>query len=75
MPKRGHRILAAVLLTLAGGFGGMFYERYWKWRDCIHEAVSSCITPDGQNLIAGGMVWGFVAAILAAAAVRVVMRG
>jgi hypothetical protein len=72
---RGHRQLAAgVCLALATLLGWLFYERYWKWRDCILEAASSCVTPDGQNLIAGGMLWGLLAAVLAAAALRLVLR-
>lgn len=71
---RPHRFLAGVLLVLAVAFGWLFYERYWKWRDCIHEALSSCLTPDGDNLTAGGMIWGVVAGILAIAAVGLALR-
>jgi hypothetical protein len=46
-----------VPLALSGFFAWLFYERYWKWRDCIDEALSSCITPDGDNLTGGGMFW------------------
>jgi hypothetical protein len=35
----------------------LFYIRYWKWRDCIEQAASSCITPDGDSLISGGAFW------------------
>ena len=35
-----------------------FYTRFWAYRDCIAEAASSCVNPDGTNLIAGGAVWG-----------------
>jgi len=34
-----------------------FYTRFWAYRDCIAEAASSCVNPDGTNLIAGGAVW------------------
>lgn len=44
-------------------FVWLFYERYWRWRDCIEAAASSCITPDGANLTSGGMIWGFFAVI------------
>jgi hypothetical protein len=62
------RIVPALLLALAAGFSWLFYERYWKWRECIHEALSSCITPDGESLIAGGMVWALPAGVLTAVA-------
>ena len=52
---------ALLLAAIAGGFGWLFYVRYWLWRDCINEALSSCVTPDGDNLTAGGMIWGGVA--------------
>lgn len=55
---------------LAGVFAQPFYERYWKWRDCIREAVSSCVTPEGDTLIGGGAMWSVFAGlflILAAA--------
>ena len=39
-----------------------FYTRFWAYRDCIAEAASSCVNPDGTNLIAGGALWGVLAA-------------
>jgi hypothetical protein len=57
----GRRTRIAAYTILAAGFGWLFYVRYWKWRDCIQEALSSCVTPDGDNLIAAGMLWGLVA--------------
>jgi hypothetical protein len=68
------RLTASLLLVLAAAFGWLFYERYWKWRDCIREALSSCLTPHGDNLTPGGMVWGFFGAVLAAAALYLVLR-
>ncbi|MFM7423778.1 MAG: hypothetical protein ACKO7W_02040 [Elainella sp.] len=44
-------------LTISLFFFYLFYIRYWKWRDCINQALSSCITPDGDSLISGGMFW------------------
>ena len=46
-----------------------FYTRFWAYRDCIAEAASSCINPDGTNLIAGGAVWGVLAVGWLAAAI------
>ena len=52
-----------ILAALSGFFAWLFYERYWKWRDCIHEALSSCITPEGDNVIAGGAMWSVPAGL------------
>lgn len=35
----------------------LFYVRFWKWRDCLEQAASSCRTPDGDILIFGGVFW------------------
>lgn len=68
------RVLVAGCLVLSALSGWLFYARYWRWRDCIREAHSSCITPDGDNLTSGGMLWGLFALILAAAALRLALR-
>ena len=68
-----HRLAVAGCLVLSALFGWLFYIRYWKWRDCIAEALSSCITPEGDNLTSGGMLWGLFAFVLAAAALRLVL--
>lgn len=68
------RVLVAGCLALSALAGWLFYARYWRWRDCIREAHSSCITPDGDNLTSGGMLWGLFALILAAAALRLALR-
>ncbi|MEO8684513.1 MAG: hypothetical protein ABI414_06690 [Devosia sp.] len=52
------RIVPSLLMAiLAGGFFWLFLIRYWFYRDCIEAAASSCITPDGVNLIEGGAFW------------------
>lgn len=51
-------------LIISLGFFYLFYIRYWKWRDCINRALSSCLTPDGDSLISGGMFWGVPALFL-----------
>lgn len=58
-----HRL--RLLLPAAGAvmFGWLFYVRYWKWRDCIEAAASSCVTPDGDNLIGAGAFWAVPAAL------------
>lgn len=55
-----HMVPFAYLL-LAAVFGGLFYVRYWAFRDCIAEAVSGCVTPDGDTVIEGGAIWGIPA--------------
>ncbi len=47
----------AVLAAFGGLFLWLFYVRYWKHRDCIAAAKSSCVTPEGDNLIAMGAFW------------------
>jgi hypothetical protein len=52
------RFMPSLLMaTVAGGFCWLFLTRYWFYRECIEAAASSCITPDGVNLIAGGAFW------------------
>ena len=51
-----------------------FYTRFWAYRDCIAEAASSCVNPDGTNLIAGGAIWGVLAVGWLAAAVYQALR-
>lgn len=56
--------MKSVLYAFAGlFFTWLFYERFWKWRDCIDEALSSCITPEGANLTSGGIFWGLFAIV------------
>jgi hypothetical protein len=57
-------------LALSALCSTLFYVRYWQWRDCIAEALSSCITPDGANVIAGGQLWAAPALLFALAALR-----
>ena len=71
MPWRRYAIAAC--LVLAAACAWLFYFRYWKWRDCIN-AESSCVTPDGDNLTSGGMMWGLLALILAAGALRLALH-
>ena len=66
--------IAAGYLVLAGMFAWLFYVRYWKWRECIEAAMSSCITPDGDNLIGGGRFWLLFSLGFAVASVRRAVR-
>ena len=39
-----------------------YYDRYYKYKDCIDALTnSSCITPDGGNVTAGGAIWSVFA--------------
>ena len=69
-----HAVVGAIYLILSGLFGWIFYVRYWSWRECIEQAMSSCITPDGANLIGGGRFWIVPAILFAVAFVRRVLR-
>ncbi|MEG3859487.1 hypothetical protein [Microcoleus sp. herbarium12] len=50
-------LIMTVCLFCSSFFFYLFYVRYWKWRDCIEAANSSCTTPDGDVLIGGGAFW------------------
>ena len=50
-------VIMTVSLFCSSFFFYLFYVRYWKWRDCIEAANSSCTTPDGDILIGGGAFW------------------
>jgi ABC-type thiamin/hydroxymethylpyrimidine transport system permease subunit len=58
-----------ILALLSIFFGWLFYERYWKFRDCISQALSSCLTPDGDNLTQGGSLWAGLAGLFLLVAV------
>ena len=72
---RSWRLIRALLyFSLSAFFFYVLYLRYWKWRDCIKAAVSSCITPDGANLIAGGLFWALPAAFFAVLGARLILK-
>lgn len=58
-------IFPAFFALLAAGSAWLFYQRYWLYRDCIDAALSSCLTPEGDNLTSGGMFWGGFALVFA----------
>lgn len=63
----------AVLGSFSALFFWLFYVRYWKHRDCIAAAKSSCVTPEGDNLIPAGAFWvvpAFLFLLFALAALR-----
>ena len=45
------------LFSGSATFGWFFYERYWKWRDCIDMSVTSCGDPASFNATDGGAIW------------------
>ena len=61
-------VFPGLFSMLAVFFAWLLHQRYWTWRDCIAAAQSSCVTPDGDNLTAGGIVWAIAALLFAAAA-------
>jgi hypothetical protein len=67
-------IIGVGYLSLSGLFICLFYVRYWKWRECIEEAMSSCATPDGDVLIGGGRFWIVPSALFAIACARRIVR-
>lgn len=71
------RRLFAGFFLLATGlvFGWLFFDRYWFWRDCIAASQSSCVTPDGANLTAGGSIWGVFSVVFLMASVIAFLRG
>ena len=63
----------AVLGSFSLLFFWLFYVRYWMQRDCIAAAKSSCVTPEGDNLISVGAFWivpGFLFLVFACMALR-----
>ena len=59
-------VLAALVLVPAVLLTWLFDVRYWAHRDCIAEAMSSCLVFDEagrqvDNLTSGGMAWGVLA--------------
>ncbi|HWV52912.1 hypothetical protein [Pseudorhodoplanes sp.] len=57
--------LLSSLLTVAGLLSlFMFYDRYWRWRDCFNE-LGRCFDPATADvyLDQSGPVWGSFAAI------------
>jgi len=56
---RPARLFAAlVCFALAAFFSWAFYVRYWMWRDCIAQTLSSCAVEGAGNATDGGRVWG-----------------
>ena len=60
-----HAAIAVIHFLISAFFAYLFYIRYWKYRDCIAAARSSCITPEGVSLIEGGSFWIVPASIFA----------
>ncbi|OYR15437.1 hypothetical protein CEV32_4709 [Brucella rhizosphaerae] len=62
------------LFLASAAFAYLYYERYWRWRDCIEEANSSCLTSDGSNLTSGGQLWGLIAVVFLLIGLRSLYR-
>ncbi|WP_447773520.1 hypothetical protein [Variovorax boronicumulans] len=63
LPITRSAILCVAFAAGAVFFWWAFHERYYKYRDCIEASISSCIRPDGANLIGAGAVWSVVAGL------------
>jgi hypothetical protein len=57
---------ALILFAIAAFFAWAFYIRYWKWRDCIAQALSSCAVEEAANATDGGRIWGVFAVVFLA---------
>jgi hypothetical protein len=69
LPITRPAILFVAFAAAAGFFWWAFYERYYKFKDCIAQALSSCIASDGTNLVGGGAVWSAVACLFTCVAI------
>ena len=67
-----HLFGAVVSLSLAAFFAWAFYIRYWEWRDCIAQALSSCAEPEAGNPTTAGVFWAVPAVLFALLGVRFV---
>jgi len=71
--KNSHILRFIVYLVISGFFFYAFYVRFWKYRQCINDAKSSCITDEGENLISGGVYWVIPAVIFLIIALRIIV--
>ena len=64
------RAAAVLLLVVAGFFGWVFHERYWRWRGCFNE-LGRCSDPVGEEVFVegAGMIWGAFALLPLLAAI------
>ena len=64
--------LAVFLLCCALLFGWLFYERYWRWRDCFNELgrcfdpVSETVAMDSNSMYGLPAALALILALLAA---------
>lgn len=73
-PRLKSTIGLIIFSSLAGFFWWLFYERYYRYKDCIETAASSCLNAQGDNLIGAGMVWALPAFIFSGIAVYYLWR-
>ncbi len=61
--------VGTVLLVLSSLFGYLYYDRYWRWRECFNE-LGRCWDSDSEQvyLEQAGIIWGGGAAVLLAIA-------
>lgn len=66
----------ALLASLGGLSLALYYDSYWRWRDCFNDQ-GRCYDPASQNvyLEQAGLVWGgFAALFLGAALILLILR-
>lgn len=72
--KERQLIFSSVYLALGIFFAYAFYIRFWKWRACIELAQSSCVTPEGDNVISAGKFWAVPAVFFLIAGIWRLMK-
>ena len=70
------RIVLGIAVTGAGALLALvFYERYWRWRDCFNE-LGRCYDPASQTVMTdAGFVWGLMAVVAFGLALALWMLG
>lgn len=68
-------LIGLVFAALASFFGFLFYDRYWRWRDCFNE-LGRCFDPESQDVFleqAGG-IYGSIALVCFAVTLALFLR-
>ncbi len=68
-------MVGLVFASFAGFFGFLFYERYWRWRDCFNE-LGRCFDPESQDVILeqAGIAYGSIALVCFVIALALFVR-
>lgn len=68
------RVREPLMFMLCFFSGYMFYNNYWKWRDCFTETITKCMTPDGATVSAGDRFWIVPALLFFVAGMQLALR-